>query len=118
MSWPDRWDGVLEESLDLCSIGTLTFEHPDREVFRCLDLAFAALRAGGDAPATLNAANEVAVEAFLEGRIGFLDIGRVIEAVLVQEPPGRLESLEQLLETDRRARALAQTVIGKEIAAR
>jgi 1-deoxy-D-xylulose-5-phosphate reductoisomerase len=114
LSWPDRWDGVSQEALDLCEIGQLSFERPDRGAFRCLDLAFAALHEGGDAPAKLNAANEVAVQAFLERRIGFLDIPRVIEQTLERLPRAEASSMEQLLSADGAARRVAAELVGRE----
>ncbi|MGD2131183.1 MAG: 1-deoxy-D-xylulose-5-phosphate reductoisomerase [Maricaulaceae bacterium] len=81
LAWPDRMESGAER-LDLAAIGTLTFEPPDEEAFYCLKLARQALAAGGNAPAALNAANEVAVSRFLDRQIGFLDISRVVESVL------------------------------------
>ncbi len=81
LAWPERRPTMVKP-LDLAAIGTLTFEAPDRDRFPCLPLAEAALRRGDGAPCVLNAANEVAVEAFLAGRIGFLDIARTVEATL------------------------------------
>src|SRR5450432_641723 len=81
LAWPDRIDAGVAP-LDLCTLGQLNFEAPDRATFRCLDLAYAALAAGGTTAAILNAANEVAVAAFLDGRIGFLDIPAIIDATL------------------------------------
>jgi 1-deoxy-D-xylulose-5-phosphate reductoisomerase len=80
-SYPDRWAAALP-SLDLAAAGRLEFEAPSPERFPCLGLAYRALRAGGSAPTVLNAANEVAVEAFLDGRLGFMGIPRVIGGVL------------------------------------
>jgi 1-deoxy-D-xylulose-5-phosphate reductoisomerase len=80
-SYPERWDGSLP-ALDLARLGRLDFEPPDRGRFPCLRLAFAALRVGGAWPAALNAANEVAVEAFLDGRLSFTAIPEVIERTL------------------------------------
>lgn len=81
LAWPERRPTTVKP-LDLATLGTLTFEAPDRDRFPCLPLAEAALRRGNGAPCVLNAANEVAVEAFLAGRIGFLDIVRTVEATL------------------------------------
>lgn len=81
LAWPERRPTTVKP-LDLAALGTLTFEAPDRDRFPCLPLAEAALRRGNGAPCVLNAANEVAVEAFLAGRIGFLDIVRTVEATL------------------------------------
>ena len=93
--------------LDLSAPLSLEFEPPDLATFRCLALAREAGVAGGTAPCVLNAANEVAVRGFLDGRIGFLDIAGVVEGALAQVPPEPVESLEQVLDADRRARSAA-----------
>ena len=80
-SYPERWDGALP-SLDLTRAGHLEFLPPDHERFPCLGLAYRALRAGGTLPVVLNAANEIAVEAFLDGKLGFASIPRVIERTM------------------------------------
>jgi 1-deoxy-D-xylulose-5-phosphate reductoisomerase len=97
-------------ALDLAALGALTFEPPDIETFSCLRLAREAGRAGGTAPCTLNAANEVAVHAFLSGQLPFLGIAEVVERTLEQLPPGQAESFEALAATDTEARALARRV--------
>ncbi len=91
---------------------SLTFEAVDREVFRMLDLAYTAGRAGGSAPAVFNAADEVAVEAFLEGRLGFLEIAEVVEATLERSAVSDLRTVEDVLEVDGEARRLAAEVVG------
>jgi 1-deoxy-D-xylulose-5-phosphate reductoisomerase len=93
--------------LDLSAPLSLEFEPPDVATFRCLALAREAGMAGGTAPCVLNAANEVAVRAFLDGSIGFLDIADVVEEVLAQVPSEPVMSLEQVLDADRRARSAA-----------
>jgi len=93
--------------LDLTQVGRLTFEPVDRRRFPCLDLAYAAGKAGGELPVALNAANEVAVEAFLAGKIGFMDIPRLVEAVLPSFAGQSFLPLTQILEVDSRARQLA-----------
>jgi len=95
-------------SLDLPRAATLEFEHPDLAKFTCLGLAYQALRAGGTVPAVLNAANEVAVGAFLDGQIGFLDIARILTDVLAAHGSGVVTGLESLLVADRWARAEAR----------
>jgi 1-deoxy-D-xylulose-5-phosphate reductoisomerase len=85
-----------------------TFEAPDLERFPCLGLAFAALREGGTAPALLNAANEVAVAAFLQGQLGFWDIQACCQDTLTQIPATPLGSLAQVLDADRAARRHAE----------
>jgi 1-deoxy-D-xylulose-5-phosphate reductoisomerase len=95
------------QSLDLSAPLSLEFEPADVATFRCLALAREAGMAGGTAPCVLNAANEVAVRAFLDGRIGFLDIAAVVEEALGQVAPEPVTSLEQVLDADRRARAAA-----------
>ncbi len=95
--------------LDLCTIGSLHFERPDLGRLPCLALAYRALRDGGSAPTTLNAANEVAVQAFLDGRIGFPAIPRVIAGVMDGLPAGKaLGSLSEVLTADRLAREAAE----------
>lgn len=107
MAYPERIvSGV--GSLALAQLGRLDFAPPDLERFPCLALAFRALRAGGSAPALLNAANEVAVAAFLERRIGFTGIPALIAAVLDALPVTPLDDLDQVLAADAAARALAQ----------
>jgi 1-deoxy-D-xylulose-5-phosphate reductoisomerase len=99
------------EPLDLCRIGRLTFEEPDLERFPCLRLGYKAARTGGTMPAVLNAANEVAVAAFLEGGIKFPDIPRVVEETMAAHPAQPLESLEQVLRVNRWAREYAEKLL-------
>ena len=93
--------------LDLAAMKNLSFERPDHQRFPCLQLAYEALRAGGTAPAVLNAANEIAVEAFLAGRLPFTAIPRVIEGTLQSIGSTQAESLSQILEADAAARRKA-----------
>jgi len=110
LAYPERIaSGVAQ--LDLTQVGTLQFEKPDFARFPCLALAFDALRAGGTAPALLNAANEVAVQAFLDERIGFRQIDRVIAAVMDELPHGAASSIEAVMAQDALARACAHRVI-------
>jgi 1-deoxy-D-xylulose-5-phosphate reductoisomerase len=95
-------------AIDWTTIGPLTFEEPDRKSFPCLDLAYRAGREGGAAPAWLNGANEVAVEAFLAGRIRWVDIPAIIASVLDQYSGGVPGSVEDVLEADRAGRDLAR----------
>jgi 1-deoxy-D-xylulose-5-phosphate reductoisomerase len=106
LAWPQRVTAGVAY-LDLLKIGTLDFRAPDCERFPCLGLAQAAAAAGGSAPATLNAANEVAVAAFLERRLNFGDIPKVIEAVMAQTSGGAIGCLDDVLEVDAQARARA-----------
>ena len=110
LGWPERIDSGVA-GLDLLAHGRLEFEPPDLETFPCLALARQAMEAGGTAPGTLNAANEVAVEAFLEGRIGFLDIPSVVEGALEALPAAPAASLEALREADAQARRLARAAL-------
>jgi len=103
---PDRVD-VPVPSLDLVEIGALTFEPVDTDAFPCLGLARAAAIAGGTAPCVLNAANEVAVHAFLRGGLSYLAIAAVIEQTLEALPATRVRAFESLYEADREARAIA-----------
>jgi 1-deoxy-D-xylulose-5-phosphate reductoisomerase len=93
--------------LDLVSVGELTFEAVDLEAFPCLELARAAARAGGTAPCVLNAANEIAVHAFMEGRLAFNGIPAVIERTLAELPAAPVRAFESLYEADREARRIA-----------
>ena len=114
LTWPERlaWKAP---ALNLTQIGALTFEAPDEPRFPALGLAREALRLGGGAPCALNAANEVAVEAFLNRRIGFLQIAEVVEQVLARETAGGSNGpprdLQDVIETDGRARAAASAII-------
>jgi 1-deoxy-D-xylulose-5-phosphate reductoisomerase len=110
LHYPDRVD-VPMRPLDLAEVGALTFEPVDTEAFPCLRLAREAATAGGTAPCVLNAANEVAVHAFLEGRLSFLRIPAVIETALERLPPGPVRAFESLYEADREARAVAAELI-------
>lgn len=116
LAWPDRMAAPVER-LDLAKLGGLTFEPPDEDRFPALALARAALRAGGDRPAVLNAANEVAVAAFLERRIGFLEIAAIVSETLSALPAGAAISLEDVLGADSAARRLARQAIGRRAAA-
>jgi 1-deoxy-D-xylulose-5-phosphate reductoisomerase len=99
--------------LDLPAVAALTFERVDLEAFPCLRLALEAARAGGTAPCVLNAANEVAVHAFLAGRLRFLEIAAVIERALHELPGEPVEAFESLYEADRRARELAEDAVAE-----
>jgi 1-deoxy-D-xylulose-5-phosphate reductoisomerase len=110
LAYPERMDAGVAP-LDFAQLSGLHFESPDLLRFPCLALAKTALGAGGSAPAVLNAANEVAVQAFLDGRAGFLSISEVVGATLERMAVEPLESLEHLLEIDRRARAEAGSLV-------
>ncbi len=112
---PERVD-VPVRMLDLVELGTLTFEAVDVEAFPCLRLAREAAGAGGTAPCVLNAANEVAVHAFLEGRLGFLGIAAVIERALDRLGASRVHSFETLYDADREARAVAGEAVEAALA--
>jgi len=107
LAWPERIDSGVT-ALDLFEIGRLDFERPDEERFPCLRLAREAAQAGGCMPATLNAANEVAVEAFLEGRLGFTEIPLLIEAVLKAVEACPAADLDAVFAADATARQLAR----------
>src|SRR4051812_121039 len=110
---PERVD-VPVPALDLAQVGSLTFEPPDLEAFPALGLAFAAARAGGTAPCVLNAANEVAVHAFLGERLGFMGIPAVIEGTLEQLPARTVHSFESLYQADAEARRIAGELVAQE----
>jgi len=116
LAWPERMEAPVER-LRLDQIARLEFEAPDPVRFPAIRLARDAIRAGGIAPAVLNAANEIAVEAFLAGRIGFLDITASVEEVLAlaqadADMPRALAAFEDVFAIDRRARELARDLIG------
>ncbi|MDR2586826.1 MAG: 1-deoxy-D-xylulose-5-phosphate reductoisomerase [Coriobacteriales bacterium] len=110
LSYPQRWDAPLEP-LDFTRLGQLSFEAPDLETFGALRLALEAGKTGGTAPAALNAANEVAVQAFLSGACHFLDIERVVGEVLAGHTSAPVTSLEQLEEVDAQARRAAHSLL-------
>jgi len=116
LSWPERLDLDLPR-LDLAAIGSLDFEVPDRKRFPCLDLAFAALRADEAAPAVLNAANEVAVAAFLAGEISFPQIAATNDAVLTAHVAraggAAIAGLDEVIAADQWAREAAQRSIAQ-----
>ncbi len=116
LAYPDR-GAASWGAIDWTALGRLDFEPPDLELFPCLGLAYAAGREGGDAPATLNAANEVAVAAFLDGLIPWLGIAEVIEAALDGHNGGDLESAEDVVEADRRARERARHAVDRRTGA-
>ena len=107
LAWPERVDSGVAP-LDLFRVGRLDFQEPDEGRFPCLRLARQAAEAGGSAPAMLNAANEIAVAAFLERRIRFTEIASIIDEVLNREAALAVESLDAVVEADARARAAAQ----------
>ena len=107
LAWPERIDSGVAP-LDLFAIARLDFQAPDEQRFPCLRLARQAAEAGNSAPAVLNAANEVAVEAFLQRRIRFPEIAGMIEQVLGQEPVVALPTLEAVFAADQRARELSR----------
>ena len=112
LAYPDRF-GVPFGSLDWRELSRLDFAEPDVATFRCLALAYDAGRAGGSAPATLNAANEVAVEAFLAGRLAWLDIAAVVEEVLDALSVVPLGSVEDVLNVDADARRVATDLVAR-----
>lgn len=108
LGFPERIENA-GKSLDLTEIGSLTFEKPDLQTFRCLALALDAARAGGSFPLALNAANEVLVRAFLEKRIPFTDIARLLEETLEQyQGLSTLSSIDAVLAEDKRVRAFTE----------
>ncbi len=112
MGWPKRI-AAPSPRLDLAAIGALTFEQPDYERFPALRLAREALEAGGSAPTVLNAANEVAVLAFLDRQIGFLDIAKIVGETLERIPRVEIDALDVVAEIDQKARAIARETIAR-----
>ncbi len=115
MAWPERFDsGVVP--LDIFEVGHMDFEKPDLQRFPCLRLAYEAIKAGGIMPTVLNAANEVAVEAFLNEKVRFTDIAIIIERSMAQFGPDKADSLELVLKADTQAREVAEQVIESLVA--
>jgi 1-deoxy-D-xylulose-5-phosphate reductoisomerase len=112
LSWPQRIASGAPR-LDFLTLSQLTFESPDLDRFPCLRLAREALRAGGAASAVLNAANEVAVEAFLQQRLSFNGIAACVEAMLAAQAGAQCAALDEVFEVDQRSRALAAEWIGR-----
>jgi 1-deoxy-D-xylulose-5-phosphate reductoisomerase len=110
LAYPDRF-GQPFGAIDWLSLRQLDFDAPDLQAFRCLALAYAAGREGGDSPAWLNAANEVAVGAFLRGHIAWLSIAEVVERTLEAHTRGELNSVEDVLAADEEARRVAKQVV-------
>ena len=110
LAWPDRIEAPSKR-LDLAATGQLTFEMPDENRFPALGLARTAIRAGGSAPVTLNAANEVAVAAFLDRRIGFLEIVSVVEDTLARVGTVATDDIETVIMADGEARRRAEEVV-------
>jgi 1-deoxy-D-xylulose-5-phosphate reductoisomerase len=106
LTYPERIASDMR--FPVMNLRHLEFQPPDVEKFPCLRLAYEAAEAGGAKTVALNAADEVAVAAFLEGSIGFTDIPQVIEAVLGETETGKMESIKQVLESDSEARRLAR----------
>jgi 1-deoxy-D-xylulose-5-phosphate reductoisomerase len=112
LGWPQRIESGVS-GLDLLTQGRLDFEAPDLDAFPCLRLAWQAMNAGGSAPAILNAANEVAVSAFLQGRVGFLSIPALVEHTLSTLPHEAADTLDVLLAADSQARQITETAIAR-----
>jgi 1-deoxy-D-xylulose-5-phosphate reductoisomerase len=113
LGWPERLEIRDMRPLSLAEVGILNFEEPDLERFPCLAYAFEALKAGAGGPVVLNAANEIAVDAFLKNRIRYLDIATVVHASLEGTDAGGVGSLEGILAVDEAARATASAVVEK-----
>jgi 1-deoxy-D-xylulose-5-phosphate reductoisomerase len=112
LNWPHRIDSGVSP-LDLFTVGQLNFERPDPVRFPCLELAYRALRAEGNAAAVLNAANEVAVAAFLERRLSFLGIADLIAATLDAVPQQELPDLDAVIDADRQGREMATELLSR-----
>lgn len=115
MGWPERI-ATPAARLDLAAIANLSFEKPDLERFPCLALAWAAMRAGGSAPCILNAANEIAVAAFIAGQAGFLDIDPIVAETLNLVASGPVATLEEVMAIDAAARRTARALVARRAA--
>jgi 1-deoxy-D-xylulose-5-phosphate reductoisomerase len=112
MAWPERFDSGVEP-LDIFAVRQMDFEEPNLERFPCLRLAYEAIKAGGIMPTILNAANEIAVEAFLNEAVRFTDISKIIERTMAEFLPDPATTLEIVLQADEQARVVAERIIGK-----
>ena len=110
LTYPERFPSELPP-LDVARLSSLHFEEPDLERFPSISLAYRALRTGGTLPAAMNAANEEAVQAFIDERISFSDIPQVIETVMDAHPTSEVKDLTQVIDADQSARAAAQSAI-------
>ena len=110
LTYPERYSNKFNK-LDLLKCGLLNFEEPDTKTFRCLQYAFDALKEGGTMPAAMNAANEIAVASFLEGRLSFLGIAQTIESVMNKHNTNTLPGLDDIIEVDEWARNMAKELI-------
>ena len=108
--YPDR-EYLAGERLDFWSLSQITFEKPDMETFTCLKTAIAAITAGGTAPCIVNGANEVAVAAFLAGKIGFLEIGALAQQAMASIPPTAIKTYEDVMKADTQAREFVRNAI-------
>jgi 1-deoxy-D-xylulose-5-phosphate reductoisomerase len=115
MGWPERI-ATPAARLDFAQVANLSFEAPDLERFPCLALAWAAMRAGGSAPCILNAANEIAVAAFINGQASFLDIDAIVAETLNMVASGPVATLEEVVAIDAAARAAARTLVARRAA--
>lgn len=113
LAWPQRIESGVEP-LDFLKMGELTFEPPDRHNFPCLDLAYQALAHGGTAPTVLNAANEVAVEHYLNQSVSFLQLPSIIEGTLERSELLSADDLETIMQADEQAREIAHRIVGVE----
>ena len=111
LTYPDRRKGGLPP-LDIPSLSKLEFEEPDLTRFPCLGLAYDALRVGGTMPTVLNAANEVAVSSFLDGRIDLPDIAAIVGSVVKEHIPQPAADIQAILSADKEARTAAERLIG------
>jgi 1-deoxy-D-xylulose-5-phosphate reductoisomerase len=112
LTYPERYDSELPP-LDLARLSSLHFEEPDLERFPCISLAYRALRTGGTLPAAMNAANEEAVQAFIDEQVSFADIPQIIKTVMDEHRTSDVKDLAGVLDADRSARVLAQSVIAQ-----
>jgi len=117
LTYPQRLPSLIKDCR-LDELGQLTFHKPDGTTFKCLDLAYRAIARNGIIPAVMNAANEVAVEYFLNGRIGFMDIPAVIEITMSGFPAGSRVNIGNIINADSRSRAKAEKIIISSIKTR
>ena len=114
LTWPKRMANSFPK-IDLAQLAGLTFHNPDTDKFPCLNLAVTAGKTGGSMPTVMNAANEIAVQAFLDEKIGFMDIPALVDKVMQQHVAVPIESFEQLLAIDRESRIISEKIVNAKL---
>jgi 1-deoxy-D-xylulose-5-phosphate reductoisomerase len=113
LAWPERFESGVD-SLNIFEVARLDFQAPDYDRFPCLRLAIEAMKQGGTSSTVLNAANEIAVQAFIDGKLGFIDIANIIEYALSEIPSQPVDTLKTILDVDTLTRDVSQAYISRQ----